>query len=386
MGGRIDDLAVNEQRPWVYYIGTASGGLWKTTNNGTTWASVFDDQPVSSIGDVTLAPSDPEIVWVGTGEPNNRQSSTFGNGIYKSVDGGASWEHVGLGETHHVARIAIHPTDPATVYVAAVGHLWGPNPERGVYRTTDGGKSWDKVLYIDEDTGVTDLAIDPANPRILYAAAYQRRRTAWGFNGGGDGSGLYKTTDAGDTWQRLSDGLPEGQTGRIGLDIYRSDPRIVYAIVQHEEGGIFRSEDRGEHWERMGELNPRAMYYSQIRIDPSHDRRIYVLGGPFYYSDDGGRSFVRNTDMTPSYDVGVHGDHHALWIDPMHREHLILGGDGGLYVSWDASTTWDKINNIRSRSSTTSASTCSRRTSSMAAHRTRIPGVGRTQRVLTSAS
>ena len=346
MGGRINDLAVNEQRPWVYYVGTASGGLWKTTNNGTTWTPVFDDQPVSSIGAVTLAPSDPEIVWVGTGEPNNWQSSTFGNGVYKSVDGGASWPHVGLEETHHIGRIAIHPSDPATVYVAAVGHLWGPNPERGVYRTTDGGKSWTTVLFIDEDTGVTDLAMDPANPRVLYAAAYQRRRTAWGFNGGGDGSGLYKTTDAGDTWQLLSDGLPEGQTGRIGLDIYRSDPRIVYAIVQHEEGGIFRSEDRGEHWEQVSELNPRPMYYSQIRIDPSHDGRIYVLGGPFYFSDDEGRSFVRNTDMTPSYDIGVHGDHHALWVDPVHREHLILGGDGGLYVSWDASATWDKINNI----------------------------------------
>ena len=347
MGGRIDDVAVDESRPWVFYIGAASGGVWKTTNAGTTWTSLFDDQPVSSIGDVTLAPSDPEIVWVGTGEPNNRQSSTIGHGVYKSTDGGASWEHAGLADTHHIGRIVIHPTDPATVYVAAVGRLWGANAERGVFRTTDGGKSWDKVLFVDEDTGVIDLVMDPVNPRILYAAAYQRRRTPWGFSGGGPGSGLYKTSDAGETWRRLEQGLPQGTLGRIGLDVYRGDPRVVYATVQHDAaGGIYRSDDRGESWVKMSDLNPRPMYYSQIRIDPSDDRRLYVLGGPFYYSDDGGRTFTRNTDMTPTYDVGVHGDHHALWIDPSNGGHLILGGDGGLYVSWDASVTWDKLNNI----------------------------------------
>ena len=347
MGGRIDDVAVDESRPWVFYIGAASGGVWKTTNAGTTWTSLFDDQPVSSIGDVTLAPSDPEIVWVGTGEPNNRQSSTIGNGVYKSTDGGASWEHAGLADTHHIGRIVIHPADPATVYVAAVGRLWGASAERGVFRTTDGGKSWDKVLFIDDDTGVIDLAMDPVNPRVLYAAAYQRRRTPWGFSGGGPGSGLYKTSDAGETWRRLENGLPEGPLGRIGLDVYRGDPRVVYATVQHNDaGGIYRSDDRGESWTKMSDLNPRPMYYSQIRIDPNDDRCLYVLGGPFYYSDDGGRTFTRNTDMTPTYDVGVHGDHHALWIDPSNGGHLILGGDGGLYVSWDASVTWDKVNNI----------------------------------------
>ena len=346
MGGRINDLAVDEQRPWVMYVGAASGGLWKTTNNGTTWTPIFDDQAVASIGDVTLAPSDPEIVWVGTGEANNRQSTTFGNGVYKSTDGGASWEHVGLEQTHHIGRIVIHPSDPATVYVAGGGHLWGANPERGVFKTSDGGNSWDKVLFIDADTGVSDLAIDPVNPRILYATAYQRRRTPWGFSGDGGGSGMYKTTDGGETWRVLTEGLPEGTLGRIGLDIHRADPRIVYATVQHADGGIFRSEDRGEHWTRVNELNPRAMYYSQIRVDPTDDRRVYVLGGSFNYSDDGGETWVQNTDMTPTYDIGVHGDHHALWIDPAHSEHLILGGDGGLYFSWDASITWDKVNNI----------------------------------------
>ena len=346
MGGRINDLAVDEQRPWVMYVGAASGGLWKTTNNGTTWTPIFDDQAVASIGDVTLAPSDPEIVWVGTGEANNRQSTTFGNGVYKSTDGGASWEHVGLEQTHHIGRIVIHPSDPATVYVAGGGHLWGANPERGVFKTSDGGNSWDKVLFIDADTGVSDLAMDPVNPRILYATAYQRRRTPWGFSGDGGGSGMYKTTDGGETWRVLTEGLPEGTLGRIGLDIHRADPRIVYATVQHADGGIFRSEDRGEHWTRVNELNPRAMYYSQIRVDPTDDRRVYVLGGSFNYSDDGGETWVQNTDMTPTYDIGVHGDHHALWIDPAHSEHLILGGDGGLYFSWDASITWDKVNNI----------------------------------------
>ncbi|MAG71927.1 MAG: hypothetical protein QF463_07205 [Vicinamibacterales bacterium] len=347
MGGRIDDLAVDESRPWIFYLGTASGGLWKTTNAGTTWTSLFDDQPVSSIGDVALAPSDPEIVWVGTGEPNNRQSSTVGRGVFKSTDGGASWDYVGLTDTHHIGRVAIHPSDPATVYVAAVGHLWGPNAERGVFRTSDGGKSWDTVLFIDEDTGVVDLAMDPTNPRILYAAAYQRRRTPWGFAGSGPGSGLYKTTDAGETWRRLERGLPEGPLGRIGLAVHRADPRIVYATVQHgDAGGVYRSVDRGETWEQMSDLNPRPMYYSKIRVDPNDASRVYVLGAPFYVSDDDGRTFTRNIEMSPTYDVGVHGDHHALWVDPANSRHLILGGDGGLYVSWDTSATWDKVNNI----------------------------------------
>jgi photosystem II stability/assembly factor-like uncharacterized protein len=346
MGGRIDDLAVVESKPWIVYVGTASGGLWKTINNGTTWEPVTDRQDTSSIGDVTLAPSDPEIVWVGKGEPNNRQSSTFGDGVYKSLDGGMTWEHMGLRDTHHIGRIVIHPRNPDIVYVAALGHLWGANEERGVFKTTDGGKAWEKVLYIDEDTGVVDLAMDPVNPAIIYAAAYQRRRTPWGFNGGGPGSGLYKSTDGGNTWKKLSKGLPEGTMGRIGLGIYRKDPRIAYALIESREGGFFKSEDRGETWERVNILNPRPMYYSKFQIDPNDWRRIYILSSSFYVSDDGGENFRQNTEMTPTYDVGVHGDHHALWIDPANSQHLILGGDGGLYFSWDASTTWDKVNNI----------------------------------------
>ena len=226
MGGRIDDFAVVESNPDIVYAGTASGGVWKTTNNGTTWEPVFDKEGVSTIGDIAIAPSDPAVVWVGTGEPNNRQSSSWGDGIYKSLDAGKTWQRMGLEATHHIGRIVIHPQNPEIVYAAALGHLWGPNPERGVYKTTDGGKTWNQVLKINDDTGVSDIAMDPASPDTLYAAAYERRRTPFGFNGGGPGSAIYKTVDGGATWKKLTKGLPYengGDTGRIGLDIYRKD-------------------------------------------------------------------------------------------------------------------------------------------------------------------
>ncbi|HEY1422461.1 MAG TPA: hypothetical protein VGF20_03340, partial [Candidatus Acidoferrum sp.] len=208
MGGRIDDFAVVESNPSIVFVGVASGGVWKTTNNGTTWEPVFDKQGVSTIGDIAIAPSDPSIVWVGTGEPNNRQSSSWGDGAYKSLDGGKTWQRMGLVATRHIGRIVIHPRNPDVLYVAALGHLWGPNPERGVYKTTDGGKTWSQVLKISEDTGVSDIAMDPQSPDTLYAAAYQRRRTPFGFNGGGTEGGIYKTTDGGATWKKLAKGLP----------------------------------------------------------------------------------------------------------------------------------------------------------------------------------
>lgn len=347
MGGRIGALAVVEQDPATFYVGTASGGLWKTVNNGTTWTPVFDDQGTSSIGDVAVSSSDPEIVWVGTGEANNRQSSSAGDGVYRSLDGGKSWSHRGLGDSGHIGKVVIDPSNPDRVFVAAGGNLWRAGGERGVYRTLDAGLTWKRVLEIDEDTGVTTLELDPVNPDVLYAAAYQRRRTPWGFDGGGPGSGLYKTMDGGESWSPLSRGLPEGALGRIGIAVFRGDARIVYALVEHEsEGGVYRSNDRGESWERVNELNPRPMYYSKIFVDPTDSRRVYVLGAPFYVSDDGGRTFVTNRSMTPRYDVGVHGDHHALWIDPRDPEHLILGGDGGLYFSWDRSQSFVKVNNL----------------------------------------
>ena len=340
MGGRIDDVAVVESDPKVLWLATASAGVWKTENHGTTWIPQFQNEAVSSIGSIAVAPSDPSVVWVGTGEPANRQSSSWGNGVYVSTDGGTTWSHRGLEDTHHIGRVLVHPTDPGTVYVAALGHLWGPNEERGVFRTRDGGETWDRVLHHDENTGAVELAMDPESPDILYAALYQRRRRAYGFAGGGPGSGIHRTTDGGDTWTKLGGGLPEGDTGRIGLDVYRGDPRIVYAIVENREGGIFRSEDRGLTWRRMSDTNPRPMYYSHIHIDPNNDQRLWVLGARMYNSEDGGRTFV--TDWVEK----IHGDHHALWIDPADSNHMLVGSDGGIHFSWDRGRTWDFANNI----------------------------------------
>jgi len=340
MGGRIDDVAVVESNPSIVYLATASGGLFKTTNNGTTWEPLFDSQPTSSIGDVALAPSDPNIVWVGTGEANNRQSSSWGNGVYKSTDAGKTWQHMGLADTMHIGRVVVHPQNPDIVYVAAAGRLWGPNRERGLFKTTDGGKTWTNTLFIDEDTGCIDVALDPQNPDTLYAAMYQRRRTAYGFNGEGPSSALCKTTDGGKNWKKLTTGLPDGPTGRIGVCVYRKNPQIVYAIIENANGGVFRSEDRGETWKKMSSTNPRPMYYSQIHIDPNDDQRIWVLGAAMYVSEDGGKTFRTNIVTR------VHSDFHALWINPANSDHMLTGSDGGIYWSYDRGRTWDFVNTI----------------------------------------
>lgn len=359
MGGRVADLAVVESNPSIFYVGTATGGVWKTVNHGTTFEPIFEHAETSSIGDVTLAPSNPNIVWVGTGEPQNRQSSPWGNGVYKSMDAGRTFSHMGLAETHHISRIQIHPRNPDVVYVAAVGHLWGPNPERGVYKTTDGGETWELVLFVGEHTGAIDLAMDPGDPSTLFAAMYQRQRTGWGFNGGGSGSGIYRTTNGGASWHELTNGLPQGDMGRIGLDIYRGDGNLVFAIVEADartwsprsfgggrggvdtgENGVYKSTDRGETWEQVSTTNNRPMYYSQIRVDPNDPDRIYAGGSSLYKSLDGGRTF------TPDAASDVHSDHHALWIDPANSDHLILGGDGGVSISWDRTETWRQLRNI----------------------------------------
>jgi photosystem II stability/assembly factor-like uncharacterized protein len=339
-GGRVDDFAVARVpgAPDAIYVATASGGVFKSTNQGTSWTPVFDRvDAMMSIGDVTVAPSNANVVWVGTGEANNRQSSSWGDGVYKSTDAGNTWKSVGLKDTLHIGRIVIHPVNPDVVYVAALGHLWGSNAERGVFKTTDGGQSWTKVLFVDEHTGATDLVMDPADPNTLYAAMYQRQRKAWGFNGGGPGSAVYRTRDGGATWTKLSTGLPAGEKGRIGLDLYRADPRVVYAVVEAagHESGVYRSLDRGDTWEQTSTLNPRPMYYSQIRIDPKDRNRVYILGSNrgFYISDDGGKDF-RDVFST------VHSEDHALWIDPDDTNHLIVGGDGGVSISWDRGVTW----------------------------------------------
>jgi len=350
MGGRVDDFAVFESRPAVYYAGAATGGLWKTMNNGTTWESVFDHQDVASIGAVAIPQDNPNLVWVGTGEDNNRQSSSWGGGVFKSTDGGRSWQNMGLMESRHIGRIVVDPVDHEVVYVAATGHLWGPNKERGVYKTTDGGLTWQQSLFVDEQTGATDLAMDPSNNKVLYAAMYQRQRTAWGFNGGGPGSGLYKSADAGATWTRLNSGLPTGPLGRIGIDIFRSDSKIVCALIQHEsESGLYRSVDAGAHWTKMGTTNPRPNYFSQVRVDPNDERRVYVLGVRLMVSDDEGRTFKevrlsysRPGGERPRDDLDVH----AMWIDPRDASHLIIGSDVGIAASYDRGATWDYLDNL----------------------------------------
>jgi len=356
MGGRIDDVAVVESNPDIVYVATASGGVMKTVNGGTTWEPVFDDQVTSSIGAIAIAPSDPSIVWVGTGEANNRQSSSWGNGVYRSTDGGKTWQHLGLAETHHIGRIVVHPTDPNTVWVAAGGKLWGASKERGVYKTTDGGATWKNVLFVNEDTGATDIAVDPQSPGTAIAAFYQRRRTAFGYSGSGPSSGLYKTTDGGATWKKLEKGLPWDpnakpttpptdaqamkEIGRIGVTFYRRDPSVVYALVEHVNGGIYRSDDKGETWTKMSDTNPRGSYYSQVRVDPNNDQRLWVLGANMFNSDDGGRTFKQNLVQR------IHGDYHALWIDPNDSNHMMTGSDGGIHFSRDRGRTWDYTNNV----------------------------------------
>lgn len=376
ISGRATDVAVEEPRGETYtmYVATAAGGVWKTDNEGVTWRNVFDDEVTASIGDVAIAPSDPDQVWVGTGEANIFRSSHAGAGIYKSVDAGETWTHMGLTETQTIGRVRVHPTDPDVVWVAASGHEYRDNPERGVYKTTDGGRSWRKVLYVDEMTGAVDLVVHPTNPDILYAATWQRRRAKFNdprnepaFTGSDeyfDGSGVWKSLDGGETWSPINEGLPEARhRGRIGIDIARSAPETVYAFVDNYEiarpapegatdaygrprGGvikgatIFRSDDGGATWrqtsqdgEYMESLGGTyGWVFGQMRVDPTDADRIYVLGVRLHVSEDGGRTF-RRLD-------GMHVDHHGLWIDPGNPDYLVDANDGGVYVSYDGGENW----------------------------------------------
>jgi photosystem II stability/assembly factor-like uncharacterized protein len=339
--GRVDDFAVLESNPSVFYVAAATSGLWKTVNHGTTFEQVFTSRTTSSIGDVAIAPNDANLVWVGTGENNNRQSSSWGDGVYKSGDGGRTWTNVGLADSKVIARIIVDPVDYSTVYVAALGSLWGPGGDRGVYKTTDGGQTWARVLHVDDNTGATELVMDPSNNKVLYAATYQRQRQTWGMNGGGPGSGIYKSSDAGRTWTKLTKGIPEGPLGRIGLDVYRRNPNIVYARIEHErESGVYRSEDAGASWTKVSSVNPRPMYFSQIRIDPESDHRIYVLGVQLHVSDDGGKTF--RTDGARK----IHVDHHAMWINPHDSNLVFIGNDGGVSISYDRSRTYVWMPNL----------------------------------------
>jgi photosystem II stability/assembly factor-like uncharacterized protein len=345
-GGRIHDVEALQNDPSTIYLATASGGIWKSTNKGTTWTPIFEHQPVSTFGDVAIAPSNSEIIWAGTGEQNNRQSTSWGNGVYRSTDGGATWAHRGLDNTRHIGEVIVHPVDPDVAYVAALGNLWAPSEDRGVYKTTDGGANWSRALFLDTLTGVVQMVMDPFDPNTLYAATYQRLRRTWGFNGGGPGSGIYKTTDGGATWTELVNGLPAGDKGRIGLSIARTNGLVLNATIEHaDESGVYRTEDGGESWEKVASLNPRPMYYSHIYIDPTNENRVYILATSFYKSEDGGRSFS-TLPTRPTYDVGVHSDFHDLWIDPNNPNHFYLVGDAGLHESWDMGQTHIRINNF----------------------------------------
>ena len=345
-GGRIHDIEILPNDPATVFIASASGGIWKSTNKGTTWKPVFDDQAVSTFGDMAISLSNPDVIYAGSGEQQNRQSTSWGNGIYKSENQGETWRSIGLEKTYHIARVIIHPENPNIVFVAALGNLWNSSKERGVYQTTNGGKNWKKVLYIDDMTGVVDMAMDKNNPNILYAATYQRMRKAWGFNGGGPGSGIYKTTDGGKTWNELTGGLPPGDKGRIGLAASKTRSNIIYATIEHaDSSGFYRSSNGGRTWKRVNKLNPRPMYYSHIFVDPNNDDIVYMLATEFYRTKDAGKTFYQ-MPTRPTYDVGVHSDHHTLWINPNNSNHFFLAGDAGLHESWDGGIAYNRLNNI----------------------------------------
>lgn len=375
MSGRVSCLAFEPGNTKTYYVGFATGGLWRTENLGTTFSPLFDSEVTSSIGSVEVvhAPADwkgwsdedkkkskkekeklgkGRVIWVGTGEGNGRNSSSWGHGVYRSTDRGATWTHCGLEDSHDIPALCAHPTDPDTCYVAALGHLWGVNKTRGVYKTTDGGKSWKPVLQIDERTGCVDLKMDPKDPNTLYAAMYERLRSPYSYKSGGDKGGIYKSTDGGATWTKLSKGLPK-QTGRIGLDIFPGDSKVVIATVQSDEGGqssirddrsrsggVFRSEDGGQSWTRLSQRTPRPFYFSTIKFDPKDSQRVYQLGWYVEVSDDGGRTFRTGMGMK------MHVDMHAFLVDPDDPDFLINGSDGGVYQSFDRGKTWNFLNTM----------------------------------------
>ena len=340
--GRISGFAIDPNNPTRYYVAVASGGVWRTINAGTTWTPIFDNETSYSIGAIALDPKNPLTVWVGTGENNSQRSVSYGNGLYKSDDGGRTWRNVGLKTSEHIGRIAIDPKDSNIVYVAAQGPLWGAGGERGLFKTTDGGKTWKNILNISEHTGVTDVVIDPNDPNTVYCAAYQRRRHMWTLINGGPESAIYKSTDAGATWNKLRTGLPTVELGRIGLAISPVDSNVLYATVEAADrrGGIFRSVDRGGSWERRNEFDATAMYYSRIVADPKDVDRIYVMNVFAMVSDDGGRTLRRLGERNK------HVDNHDIWINPQNTDHYLIGTDGGIYESFDRGATWDFIQNL----------------------------------------
>jgi photosystem II stability/assembly factor-like uncharacterized protein len=348
MSGRIASIAAVEADPATVYAGAATGGVWKSANGGLTWTPVFDDQPVAAVGAVAVFQPNPDIVWVGTGEGNPRNSASVGNGVYKSVDGGRTWRHLGLDGTERIHRIVLHPTDPDVAYAAAMGREWGENPERGVYKTVDGGKTWTRVLFVDERTGAADLVMDPVHPDKLFAAMWQFRRWPYYFRSGGPGSGLFVTHDGGASWRRLQpeDGFPKGELGRIGVAVCRSRPEVVYALVEADKSALVRSDDGGRSWRTVNaepNVAPRPFYYADIAVDPAWPQRVYSLDYTVRVSDDGGKSFET---LPGARFENIHGDYHALWINPRDPEHLYVGNDGGVAESRDRGRTMRFVGNL----------------------------------------
>ncbi|HWH50303.1 MAG TPA: hypothetical protein VN651_02075, partial [Gemmatimonadaceae bacterium] len=349
MSGRIADVAVTDARDSrahignIIYAGAATGGVWKSTNAGVSWTPVFDSVRTGSVGAVAVAPSDPDIVWVGTGESNNMRSSSWGTGVYKSTDGGKTWSGAMLPKSQHIGRIIIDPRDPNIVYVAALGPLWTSGGERGLYKTTDGGKSWTNTKEISKYTGFGEIVMDPSNPDVLYAAAEERERREYGFLPAGTEAGIFKTTDGAKTWTKLAKGLPTGEIGRIGMSVCKSRPSTVYAMISAKApgNGLYRSDDAGASWEHVNDQDGTAWYYSQVRCDPTDPDHVITLNANSRESHDGGKTWAPFAQGN-----GIHTDHHALWINDDNPEQLVLGTDGGLYMSWDAGKSWDHIESI----------------------------------------
>ncbi|MFD0861379.1 hypothetical protein ACFQ1M_04105 [Sungkyunkwania multivorans] len=350
MSGRVTAIDVVHNDPDVMYVGTASGGLWKSTSGGIKWEPVFDKEVTASIGAVAIQQSNPSVIWVGTGEGNPRNSLNGGYGIYRSLDGGKNWQSMGLRETRHIHRIIIHPNDPNTIYVGAIGSPWGAHKERGVYKTNDGGKTWKKILFNNDRTGVADMVMDPTNPNKLFVAMWEHKRDPWFFKSGGDGSGLYMTHDGGENWKKLNDedGLPKGELGRIGIAIARNKPNVVYALVEAKKNALYKSTDGGFKWSKVSDkpgIGNRPFYYSEIYVDPENENRIFSIFTFVNVSEDGGKNF---NQLMGSYGVdnGVHPDHHSWWIHPENGQFMIDGNDGGLNISKDGGKTWRFIGNI----------------------------------------
>lgn len=347
MSGRIADIVAAPSDPRVLYVGAATGGLWNSEDGGLTWKPIFDDQPVAAMGAVAVSADDPDVVWVGTGEGNPRNSVSVGNGVYRTRDGGETWEHLGLEESERIHRILLHPKDPDTAWVAALGKTWGDHPQRGVFKTTDGGETWEKVLYVNDTTGAADLVMDPHNPEKLFAAMWDHRRWPWFFRSGGPGSGLYVTRDGGETWTELgkSDGLPSGELGRMGLGVAPSDPDRVYALIETKpEIALYRSDDGGESFRKTSTdplVGNRPFYYADLRVDSADPNRIYSLWSMVSVSEDGGKTF----EMLVPF-AAAHPDHHAMWIDPADPHHVWLGNDGGVYESRNRGKSWRYVANL----------------------------------------